>query len=56
MAKERNLKTALISALIGTILGTLAAAIFFYGLSQPGNKANVPPPNEPAQSAPAPPQ
>ena len=36
MAKERNLKIVIISGLVGSLLGTIAYLIFFYGFSQPG--------------------
>ncbi|MBX7055052.1 MAG: hypothetical protein K1X36_08870 [Pyrinomonadaceae bacterium] len=51
MAKERNLKTAIISALIGCLIGTLVCILFFWVLSP------APPPetqqNTAAQPAPA---
>jgi hypothetical protein len=51
MAKERNLKTAIISALIGCLLGTIACLIFFWVLS-PQPPAEPPPQNTAAQPQP----
>jgi len=50
MARERNLKTAIISALIGCLLGTIACLIFFWVLSPAPSPAaiNDAPPSTPA--------
>lgn len=54
MAKQRDLKTAVISALIGCVLGGLAYLLFFYGLSQPGAAISETQPTTTATPAPTP--